>query len=606
MQKKKRKNNLKYILIGLTGVLPLVTIPFLSFLPYNNNLVVNTVNTKSFKTSKEQVSPNKDGLGLAKDEFQNALYKDAYEKATYDPDSVLVYSIYWFSVFHRFGLVSHILSVLSINPEQKIYLMETSGINDYSPLLAIDEKTGERKYPNVEIIESAPGFDSTDGVWLLSNRFITPIDFFNEIYKKHTNDEGVPPRIHAYFADLTFYNVIKNFFEGSNIPLLKKNIYDFWGLFNKFESVNIFADGHDVYQFFDTVFYEFLTKAGIGEYTKYSDNEVYEFEYKEAANFRKEFLESQKKGEDFAHKFLEKNNAIMYIISLMITKDFSGDNKYPNYNGPEESHYPDSKFFFPTTEPIDDFNRGNSAFLQTNDDDYLNPYNSYEADLLESFKYLDEEKFGELSKILKASNILDDPTLSQGMNNKVNVVYSGTLLNNSNITPEELRNIRRGELNNLRAIDIITKRNNPGKDVQIIYKGHPRDKTPEAIIKAFEETRIDLGLKPEEVPELKVVDPIIPYELYLFSGIFDEDLSVGKEVKLYSNFSTIILFLYADGRVDDIINISVTEEKKKELEYIYGSESNMFNDKVEIDGQNKLISKFITTEELLEEAGLTK
>ena len=31
-------------------------------------------------------------------------------------------------------------------------------------------------------------------------------------------------------------------------------------------------------------------------------------EYKEAANFRKQFLESQKKGEDFTHKFLEKNN----------------------------------------------------------------------------------------------------------------------------------------------------------------------------------------------------------------------------------------------------------------------------------------------------------
>ena len=38
-------------------------------------------------------------------------------------------------VFHRFGLVSHILSVLEINPDQKIYVMETSKKNDYSTYL---------------------------------------------------------------------------------------------------------------------------------------------------------------------------------------------------------------------------------------------------------------------------------------------------------------------------------------------------------------------------------------------------------------------------------------------------------------------------------------
>ncbi|MGL4616758.1 MAG: hypothetical protein ACRCUM_00815 [Mycoplasmoidaceae bacterium] len=593
MKKKIKKSNLKYMLIGLTGVLPLVAVPFLGLFPHNNNISVNTVNTRSFNTKDIDISPNIDGL--AKDKFQNAIYRDAYEKATYDPDSILVYSIYWFSVFHRFGLVSHILSVLSINPNQKIYLMETSGINDYSPLLAYDKDTGKRKYPNVQIFESAPGFDSTDGVWLLSNRFITPIDFFNKIYEQNPNN----PRIHAYFADFTAAFVIKNFFNGSNIPLLKKNIYDFWGLFNKFESFNVFADGHDSKQFFETDFYNFLTKAGIGEYINDPESE-FNGEYKEAAKFRKEFLESQKKNENFSHRFLEKNNAILYVISLIITKDFNNDNYYPKWEGDKPISYPDSKFFFPTTEFIDDVNRENSTFLQTNDGDYLNPYNSYEADLLESFEYLDEEKFSELSAILKAKNILDDPTLSQGMNDKLNVVYSGTLLwNNHNISPEEQSDVRKSELNNLRAIEKITKNENPGKDIQIIYKGHPRDKDIATISNAFQVAANDLNLKPEDVPELKIVDPLIPYELYLFSGIFDSDLSVGKEVKLYSAFSTIIWFLYADGRVDDIIKISVTEEDKKWLENIYGLESNIFNAKGETGNK-----KLITTEELLEQAGI--
>ncbi|MGL5640612.1 MAG: hypothetical protein ACRDCD_03100 [Mycoplasmoidaceae bacterium] len=597
MKKKIKKSNLKYILIGLTGVLPLIAIPFLGLFAHNNNISVNTVNTRSFNTKKEDVTPNIDGL--AKEKFQNAIYKDAYEKATYDPDSILVYSIYWFSVFHRFGLVSHILSVLSINPNQKIYLMETSGINDYSTLLAIDEKTGQRKYPNVQIFESAPGFDSTDGVWLLSNRFITPIDFFNKIYEENTDKETKElPRIHAYFADFTASFVIKNYFNGSNIPLLKKNIHDFWGLFNKFESFNVFADGSASIEFFGTDFYKFLTKAGIGEYIKDPTSE-FNGEYKEAANFRKEFLESQKKKEDFSHRFLEKNNAILYVISLIVTKDFNNDNYYPKLEGGNKISYPDSKFFFPTTEFIDDVNRKDSTFLKTNDGDYLNPYNSYEADLLESFKYLDDKKFNELSAILKAKNILDDPTLSQGMNDKLNVVYSGTLLNNPHISSEEQRVVRKSELNNLRAIKKITEDENPGKDIQIIYKGHPRDKDIATIKKAFEETAADLGLKPDEVPELKIVDPLIPYELYLFSGIFDSDPLTGKEVKLYSAFSTIIWFLYADGRVDDIIKISVTEEDKKWLEDIYGLESNIFNAKGETGNK-----KLITTKELLEQAGI--
>ena len=47
--------------------------------------------------------------------------------------------------------------------------------------------------------------------------------------------------------------------------------------------------------------------------------ETSKFEYKEGANFRKQFLEGQKKGEDFTHKFLEKNNEIMYVASLITT-----------------------------------------------------------------------------------------------------------------------------------------------------------------------------------------------------------------------------------------------------------------------------------------------
>ena len=604
MKKRNFKNNLRYILIGITGVLPLAAIPFLGLFPHNNNVAVNTINTKALKTNISVSPYNDDDAATAKPEFQNAIYQDAFEKATYDPDSILVYSIYWFGVFHRFGLVSHILSVLEINPDQKIYVMETSKKNDYSTLLAL-KPDGTRKYPNVKIVESAPGFDSTDGVWLLSNRFITPIDFFKDIYKENPN-----ARIHGYFADFTILEVIKNFFNGSNLPILKKNIHDYWGMFNKFESLSIFADGTSSVDFFDTTFYNYFLKAGIGEYTKMASNvpETPKFEYKEAANFRKQFLESQKKGEDFTHKFLEKNNAIMYVASLITTKDFNNDNEYPvpdiSSGKPVQVQYKDSKFFLPTTEFIRDVNRKGSTFLKTSNDEFFNPYNSYEADLIESLKRLSPEKFDELTKILKAKDVFADTTLNDAMSNKINVVYSGTLLNNDDVSPSVQQTTRKSEIDNLRAIKTLVGRENPGNEekVQIIYKGHPRDKTAKAIKDAFAQTIKDNNISDIAVADILVVDPAIPYELYLFSGLFDSDTTVGKEVKLYSSYSTIIWFLFADGRSDDIIKIAINEDTQfnsKYIENIYGLDSRIFNT-LGGSGNNKLT----TTQKLLDEAGI--
>ena len=598
MKKRNLKNNLRYILIGITGVLPLAAIPFLGLFPHNNNVAVNTINTKALKTDISVSPYNNDEAATAKPEFQNAIYQDAFEKATYDPDSILVYSIYWFGVFHRFGLVSHILSVLDINPNQKIYVMETSKKNDYSTLLALNEAGTARKYPNVKIVESAPGFDSTDGVWLLSNRFITPIDFFKDIYKENPN-----ARIHGYFADFTILEVIKNFFNGSNLPILKKNIHDYWGMFNKFESLSIFADGTSSVDFFDTTFYNYLLKAGIGEYTKMASNKS---EYKEAANFRKQFLESQKKGEDFTHKFLEKNNAIMYIASLITTKDFNNDNEYPVKDATNMPvQYKDSKFFLPTTEFIRDVNRKGSTFLKTSNDEFFNPYNSYEADLIESFKRLPKDKFDELTEILKAKAIIEDQNLTNSMKNKINVVYSGTLLNNDGVSPSVQQTTRKSEIDNLRAIKVLVEKEDPvankGK-VQIIYKGHPRDKTAEAIKAAFAQTIDDNKITDITVDEIKVVDPAIPYELYLFSGLFDSDPAFDKVVKLYSSYSTIIWFLFADGRSDDIIKIAINEDTQfnsKYIENIYGLDSRIFN-KLGDSGNNKLT----TTQKLLDEAGI--
>ena len=87
----------------------------------------------------------------------------------------------------------------------------------------------------------------------------------------------------------------------------------------------------------------------------------------------------------------------MYVTSLITTKDSNNDSEYrvkDATNMPVQ--YEHSKFFLPTTDFIRDVNRRGSTFLKTPDDEFFNPYNSYEADLIESLKRLPPQKFDEV------------------------------------------------------------------------------------------------------------------------------------------------------------------------------------------------------------------
>ena len=105
------------------------------------------------------------------------------------------------------------------------------------------------------------------------------------------------------------------------------------------------------------------------------------------------------------------------------------------------------------------------------------------------------------------------------------------------------------------------------------------------------------------IPEILVVDPTIPYVLYLFSGLFDPHPTIGKDVKLYSTYSSIIWFLFAAGRGDVIVKIAISEDtiaNSKYIENIYGLDSRIINSLLNGSGKDRLT----TTQKLSDEAGI--
>ena len=140
------------------------------------------------------------------------------------------------------------------------------------------------------------------------------------------------------------------------------------------------------------------------------------------------------------------------------------------------------------------------------------------------------------------------------------------------------------------------------KKFRLFTKGIQEIKQQKQSKTLFAQTIKDNNISDIAVADILVVDPAIPSELSLFCGLFDSDTTVGKEVKLSSSYSTIIWFLFADGRSDDIIKIAISEDTKfnsKYIENIYGLDTRIFKT-LGGTGNNKVTS----TQKLLDEAGI--
>ncbi|MGL4647722.1 MAG: hypothetical protein ACRCVI_03255 [Mycoplasmoidaceae bacterium] len=587
---KSSKKYLKLSLLALGGVLPLLSLPFLTFFYTHNESKTYEVYMDSLGTDKEILSGESKGKANTIDaSTQDALYKDAYNKAMYDKDSILVYSIYWFGVLHRFGLISHVLAVLDINPNHKIYILETSGKNNYDPLYATNTD-GTRKYPNVYVETKIDQFSSPDSVWWMNQRYLTPTSFYEKVEKENTTNAN----IHHYLADWTILSILDNYFKGGNLPILKKNIYDNWAHFNKGASFNLFCDGTGSIRLYSKELYDYFLKANVGLW--------------DATN--KGFSNAIKLRQDLYHErlsvaeFTENNNAILFLLSLITTEDFNNDNIYPSKDTEgNEVKYQDTQFFLGTTQfvkDLDDVAQDDTipnGFLKTKNGDKFNPYKSVEMDLLSAIRKLKPATFDDLVTILGV-NINDfneqRETLNTHMDGSYNIVHSGTLLTNNPVT-------QNSEAETIKAMYNLAKKST-SKPVKIIFKGHPRDYEIETIRILLENSLKEIctpELFAEIQPNLLIPHPNIPYEVYLTSGIFDPNPATAKEVKLYSSYSTIVWLLYADGRIDDLEGIVVPNNNNQWIIDQQGRKSPIFNKTIDPEKPN---NRLITIQDLIDQA----
>lgn len=76
---------------------------------------------------------------------------------------------------------------------------------------------------------------------------------------------------------------------------------------------------------------------------------------------------------------------------------------------------------------------------------------------------------------------------------------------------------------------------------------------------------------------LFTIDPKIPYEIYLTNGTFSNNIKKNKEVFLYTTFSTINLFLYAEDQgLKMVEKILLSKNEINDIEFMFGEETKIF------------------------------
>ncbi|MGL5357736.1 MAG: hypothetical protein ACRC9U_01595 [Metamycoplasmataceae bacterium] len=463
-------------------------------------------------------------------DYKNALLEDTNQKAT--SDSVLVYFINWNAVFHRFGIVSHLIKILEKNPQKEIYFFHRSNAK-----IDLSEITNNSKYSNFHYFNFTSSFNFTDFNSFFSQEFFPQeiIKTINDLEKKQNK------KIDFYADDYLLLNSIKflmdelnktSFYNISGWNKVKERFAKNFSILNGVNSVNLFADGTASMNFFSNTLYDAFLFSG----NKLESNNKY----------LSQTITDSSGINDF-------HDLMLYLLSFVTTNE-KGNNIQT------------TKYFLPTRQMVNEANFPDSILLNNKkENDFFNPYNSLEADLISFCKALNIESKQLLNNVFSKEKLNENDFLF--MENNTNYIYSGRLLNMPDIVLAEARKL-------LEIKKIAT--NNPNiKNYNIIFKGHPRDEIQDIIDKLKVAIK---RLDPSDNAEwLHVINPKIPYEIYLVNGIFSNDPSKNKIVKLFTTFSTINLFLYAeDPSLDNIENILVNQKEVDDINYYFTSNSLIF------------------------------
>lgn len=475
---------------------------------------------------------------------KNGLFVDAEEKAN-ATNNVLMYSINWVAVLHKYGSFLHFLKVLEINPNKEIYIYVQSDSNKQSPYSLFSYIANLKdQFPNVNlrIIDKWNSWET----FLFHHTIIE-----NDL--KNLKDKKVDIYLddYAILKTLEEYQNLVN--AGKSVISANQLILDNYLFLSQMNSINLLSDGTASFRFYDNDFVK-----GLALTNNLFDNETNSF--KLSNEIRKDLYLGNISKNELLNK--SKYSGALLLQSFVTSFDpLNETNTIP------------TKYFNPGTTTIIDMNSDNSLALSSlkNSGLFFDPYYSVNANIIGFFSSFKSET----KKLFQlALNIQKTEDKNSLMSNKLSIVYSGRLMNGEILTQEALRIISMYKNEKLlRERETIDNKNQ--LPIQVLFKAHPResDDYKEKLISKINE----LYGEDDASIWLKFLNKANPFEYYVFEGFISSDPSVNQIVKYFAAFSTTVYFIDANNQINDIEKIIVSESNLNYIKYYNGYPSSIFS-----------------------------
>lgn len=458
--------------------------------------------------------------------IKNAFVNNAIELA--NENNIIVYSIGWQAVLHKYGMLSHMLKILELNPNKEIFLyISYFNENDFDISIF-------NEYPNVKIVfldknmeDSWKNFD-----FYSLNEFLNDINYEFDLNKKY----------HLFCDD---YQILKmTNYKLDTIQKKKNFVKSFYFLLKNFSSLNMIADGTASAYFWDNSFYnKFQNKL-------LEFNETFQIYMNAIQNLK------SLKQMDIENFYNWINDDNYYIFILMLCVSNYGEkirNEKPSFY---DGNLIQTNFFVPTTDMIIDLNNKSSSLLSNNDDfnEYFDPYYSLNIDYINFFKSFDDMTKNKFLKLFKIES--DFNKIENDLRNSTNIIFSGKKLNDKNIIIDQANKL----------ISLFNDNKNI-ENLKIWFKGHPKD-TNDIYNVLYNKIYEITGEKPTW---FHVLDHVVPMEYYVSSGLLTNNISENKKIYIYSSFSTYVLFIEGSRMYDIISKILVNESDFQLIQKIFGN-----------------------------------
>ena len=343
-------------------------------------------------------------------------------------DSILFYNIGQIAVAHKYVPIIHMLHVLEKNPNKEIYFFinEDNFSNSFHDTFFINN---EPIFPNLHFYSYNGGkVDFDDGYFQYGFEMVKIV---NQVINENNIDKT---KIVFTTDEFYFLNRLEVYTRGD--MLNTNGFIDDYLLFYEIRELNMLADGTGSVDFFQNTFFDYMFNNQ--EYFMLNSSNQYEY----AIQFMKYFSTLS---HDQKIDYIKNNNVLditQIFYYLFIASKNSNDSCYTKVN-----------FYLPALEMVLDVNNNYSAILSHNDpyNLFFNPYNVDKLNLIKLLSTLDSnsEKLFYKTIGINDEQINDINSYESQFDNSLNIVYSGSKLDNEQTIAHEAKSLTKFYDNNI-------------------------------------------------------------------------------------------------------------------------------------------------------------